>query len=45
MDDLSRARAVGGQGSHGLGGVGDVGPGVRASGGSKDGSSGELHLD
>lgn len=44
VGDLSRSRAVGGQGGDDLGGVGDVGPGVRTSGGSEDGSSGELHF-
>lgn len=45
MGDLSGAGAVGGQSRDDLGRVGDVGPGVRASGGSENGGSGELHLD
>jgi len=37
--------AVGGQSRDDLGRVGDVGPSVRASGGSEDGGSGEPHVD
>lgn len=44
MGDLSGARAVGGDGSDNLGGVGHVAPGVGASGSGKDGGSRELHF-
>ena len=42
--DLSGTRAVGGDGSDNLGGVGHVAPGVGASGSGKDGGSRELHF-
>jgi len=45
VGNLSGSGAVGGQSRDDLGRVGDVGPGVRTSGGSEDGSSGELHFD
>lgn len=42
--DLGGIRAVGGDGSDNLGGVGHVAPGVGASGSGKDGGSRELHF-
>lgn len=45
MGDHSGAGAVGDQLRDDLGRVGDVGPSVRASDGSEDGSSRESHVD
>jgi hypothetical protein len=45
VGDLSSGRAVGGDGSHDLGRVRDVGPGVDSANGGEDDSSGELHFD
>lgn len=45
MGEGGGRRAVGGDGSHNLGGISDILPGGGTSGDGENGGSGELHFD